>query len=93
VETWYGDGLDRHYAEDVAWAEFQRRIRSDPAFSDVQVHKSARKNVHWASGTVDSEADLARLHSLAAECGIESRRLDGPFAHSISLFVRSRSGV
>lgn len=90
VRAWYADGLDRDHAEDVRWAEFERRFRRDPAFRDVQVHKSERKNVHWASGAVNSEADLARLQSLAAECGIEGRRLDGPFVHSVSLTVRGR---
>jgi hypothetical protein len=75
----------------VRWAEFERRLRLDPAFRDVQVHKSERKNIHWASGTVDSETDLTRLRSLAAECGIEGR-LDGPYMHSVSLTVRGQSG-
>ena len=92
VRAWYADDLDRDHAEDVRWAEFERRLRRDPAFRDVQIHKSERKNVHWASGAVDSEADLARLQSLAAECGIEGRRLDGPFLHSVSLTVRGQPG-
>ena len=66
-------GLDRDYAEDVRWAEFKTRLRQDPAFWDVRVNKSERKDIHWASGTVASEADLDRLRSLAAECGIERR--------------------
>ena len=92
VRAWYADGLDRDHAEDMRWAEFERRFRRDPAFREVQVHKSERKNVHWASGTVETEADLARLHSLAAECGIEGRRLDGPFVQSVSLTVRGQPG-
>ena len=92
VRAWYAHGLDRDHAEDMRWAEFERRFHQNPAFHDVQVHKSERKNIHWASGLVDSEADLTRLEALAAECGIEGRRLDGPFVHSVSLTVRERSG-
>lgn len=89
VRAWYADALDRDHAEDVKWDAFERRVRTDPAFRDVQVNKSERKSIHWASGTVASESDLSRLRSLAAECGIEGR-LDGPYAHSVSLTARAR---
>src|SRR5437867_2998970 len=32
VRAWYDDGLDRDHAEDVRWAEFERRLRRDAAF-------------------------------------------------------------
>jgi hypothetical protein len=92
VGTGYVEGLDRYHANDVSWAEFKRRLRRDPAFQDIQVHKSERKGIYWASRAVDSETDLARLHSLAVECGIDRPRLDGPFVDSVSLSVRGRSG-
>jgi hypothetical protein len=91
VRVWYADGLDGDHAKDVQWTAFERRLRRDPAFRDVQVHKSERKNIHWASGTVESQADLARLRSLAAECGIDGP-LDGPYAQSVSLTVRRQLG-
>jgi len=89
ARAWYADGLDRDHAQDVKWAEFERRVGRDPAFRSVEIHKSERKNIHWASGTVGSAADLARLRYVAAECGIEGR-IDGPYAYSVSLTVRGQ---
>lgn len=88
VRDWYRDGIDLYHAEDLRWAEFERRFRQDRAFADVQVHKTERKEIHWASGSVASQTDLDRLITLAAECGIKDRRLDGPYVHSVSLRVR-----
>jgi hypothetical protein len=87
----YATGMDRYHAEDVKWTEFERLIRRDPALRDVRVNMTGWKHVYWASGTVASEADLDRLKSLASRCGI-GRRLDGPFAHSVSLTVRTQVG-
>jgi len=92
VRAWYTDGLYERYAEDLRWAEFERRLRRDPSFCDVQVHLSELKNIHWASGEFDSDADLARLYSLATDCGIKKRRLDRPFVHSVTLTVRRQPG-
>lgn len=88
VRAWYAAGLDRRHADDVRWTEFERRMRRDSAFQDIQVHKPERKNIHWASGAVDSEADLAGLHSLAAECGIERKRLDKTYVNGLRQSVR-----
>lgn len=87
LNAWYADGLDRDHAEDVKWDQFEKRVRKDPRFQNVQIHKSERKNVYWVTGTVESQADLERLRSLAAECEIDRQRLDGPYVHSISLTV------
>lgn len=87
VQSWYAAGFDRDHAEDMRWAEFERRMRLDPAFRDVTVHESVRKNVHWVSGVLDSESDLARLKAMAIECGIE-QGLEGPFQENKSLSVR-----
>lgn len=92
VRDWYEAGMDRYHAEDVRWAEFERRIGRDPAFRDVRINMTDRKNIYWASGTVASESELDRLKSLASRCGIE-RRLDGPFAHSVSLTVGPPNGT
>lgn len=77
-----------YYVEDVAWGKFKKALQKDPAFKDVSINMTKRKHIHWASGTVPSHADLDRLKLLAAECGISDRRLDGPYAHSVSLFIR-----
>lgn len=71
VRAWYASGRDRHHAADVRWGAFERRLRGQPAFRNVQVEKSKRKNIHWAGGVVDSEEDLTRLKQLAAEYGID----------------------
>ncbi len=85
------NGWDRYHADDLRWAEFKRRLREEPAFRDIRVEKTLRKNIYWAEGEVDSESDLVRLLSLASECGISRQRLDGPYAHSVSLTVRRKS--
>lgn len=86
VRAWYDNGLHRAHAEDVKWNKFENQLRRDPAFRGITVHKTIRYDIHWASGSVNSEADLARVRMLAAECGIQGR-LDGPFAYSVSLTV------
>ncbi len=88
VWDWYATGMARYHGEDVKWTEFERLIRRDAAFRDVRINLTDRKHIYWAGGTVPSEADLDRLMSLASKCGIQ-RRLDGPFAHSVSLTVRA----
>jgi hypothetical protein len=88
VWDWYATGMDRYHAEDVKWTEFEQLIRRDAALRDVRVNLTRRKHIYWASGTVASEADLDRLKSLASQCGIGGQ-LDGPFAHSVSLTVRT----
>lgn len=86
IRRCYENSWDRTHAEDIHWHNFERRCREDLAFKGVQIHKSVRKNIHWASGTVATEADLVRLRSLAVECGI-AERIDGPYASSVSLMV------
>ncbi|MGL5094010.1 MAG: hypothetical protein ACRDD1_00375, partial [Planctomycetia bacterium] len=44
VQAWYTAGLDRYHAEDMKWAKFDRRLRRDPAFREVEIEKSVRKN-------------------------------------------------
>ena len=87
VRDWYDKGLQHRHAEDLQWAEFERLLRRDPAFRNVKINLTDRKHIYWASGTIETEADLDRLRSLAAECGIEGR-IDGPFVHSVSLKAR-----
>jgi hypothetical protein len=92
VRDWYETGMDRYHAEDERWAEFERLLRRDPALRDVRINLTDRYHIYWASGTVASEAELDRLKSLASRCGID-RRLDGPYAHSVSLTVGSSNGT
>ena len=92
VRDWYDKGIDHDHAVAVQWSRFERLIRRDPAFRDVQVKVTARKRIYYVEGTVASEADVDRLKSLALNCGIERVRLDGPYMHSISLRVLSRGG-
>jgi hypothetical protein len=92
VRDWYAKGMDRLHAEDVKWANFERRMRDDPAFKKVKINVTNRKNVYWASGTLPTVADRVRLDQLAEECGIVGRQLDGPFVHSISLTVEGQDG-
>lgn len=87
VRDWYANGMDQYHAEDVKWGKFEQLIRHDPTFPNVRINVTDRKQIYWVSGTVDSESELTRLRSLASQCGIE-RRLDGPFAHSVSLTIR-----
>ncbi len=49
VRAWYADALDRDHAEDMRWAEFERRLRRDPAFRHGEVHESKRKNIHMTA--------------------------------------------
>ncbi len=93
VRDWIDKGMDRQHAEDLMWAEFGVALRRDPAFKNVEIKKSLRKDIYWVSGTVDTEADLERLRSLATRCGISRRRLDGPFQHSVSLIVDGSNRV
>lgn len=86
VQGAYANGAHLIHAEDVRWSTFERRFSQDPAFRFIQIHKTERKNIHWASGTVATEADLARLKGLAVECGIEGG-IDGPYAHSVSVTI------
>lgn len=86
VQGAFANGAHHRYAEDVRWRTFERRCSQDPAFRFIQIHKTARKNIHWASGTVATEADLDRLKGLAVECGIEGG-IDGPYAHSVSVTI------
>lgn len=79
---------NKYHTDDLRWAEFERRFRQDAAFREVRACKTVRKNIHWAEGKVDGENDLIRLRALAVECGITRERLDGPYAHSVSLSVR-----
>jgi hypothetical protein len=89
VRDWYAKGMDSRHAEDVRWANFERRLSEDSTFRNVKINVTDRKNVYWASGTLATEADRKRLDQLAAECGIVDRQLDGPFVHSVSLTVES----
>jgi hypothetical protein len=86
VQGAFANGAHHRYAEDVRWSTFERRCSQDPAFRFIQVHELTPKNIHWASGTVATEADLARLKALAAECGIELR-IDRPNARSVSITI------
>lgn len=92
VHNWYDAGMDRRHAEDVRWAEFGRLVRHDPAFQNVWIRVTTRKQIYWVEGTVASKADLDRLKSLAADCGIARERLDGPYVHSTSLTVVTKGG-
>jgi hypothetical protein len=62
--NWYDTGMDRFHAEDLEYAEFVRTLRKDPAFHNVKPFVSP-KHLFWLRGTVASDADLARLRSLA----------------------------
>jgi hypothetical protein len=73
VWRWYESCLDLQHAEAVKWAEFQSRVRRDPAFRDVVIHRPHPpfKGGYWLSGTVASKADRDRLRMLAIQCGVE----------------------
>lgn len=90
VHNWYDNRLDDDHTKDVKYAELEQSFESDPAFSDLKLNLSKRKHVYWVSGTVDTEADLDRLKSLAAKIGIKGT-LHGPYAHSKSIEVRRSS--
>lgn len=66
VWNWYDTGMDRFHAEDLEYAEFVRVLRKDPAFHNVKASVSP-KHLFWLRGTVASDADLARLRSLAVQ--------------------------
>jgi hypothetical protein len=87
VRDWYAKGMHRQHAEDLQWSQFERLIRRDPAFGNVQITLTDRKHIYYVEGTVPSREDLERLKSLASRCGIERERLDGPFVHSVSLTI------
>jgi hypothetical protein len=93
VRDWFDKGMDHRHAEDVQWAEFGVILRKDPAFKNVEIKKSLRKNIYWVDGVVATEADLDRLQSLATRCGISGRSLDGPFQSSVSLIVEGSNRV
>jgi len=95
VDRWYKSGW--HYRpgtwtfvtpqseEDRNWDAFLREVRKEPAFKRI---KSRRfRGVNWLEGTLESMADLDRLIALARKCGINDRRLDGPYRHSISITI------
>lgn len=87
VRDWYDKGLQYYHAEDVRWSEFGRLMRRDPAFRNVQIRLTHRKHIYYVEGSVASQADLDRLQSLAIDCGIDRKRLDGPYIHSVSIQV------
>lgn len=76
------------YAEKQKWAEFERRVRQDQAFSDIIIQLHRARETHWASGTVATDSDLDRLRALALDCGIEES-IDCPFEDTVSLFVQN----
>ncbi len=86
VQGAYANGAHLIHAEDVRWSTFERRFSQDPAFRFIHIHELTPKNIHWASGTVATEADLARLKALAVECGIEGG-IDGPKVDSVSVTI------
>jgi hypothetical protein len=90
VRNWYETGMDHRHAEDVKYAEFGRELLRDPSFRDLKIN-AGLKNVHWVSGTVASEADLARLYSLAARHGIADRRLDGPYQYRVTIKIAGQT--
>jgi hypothetical protein len=73
VWRWYDSCLDLQHAEAVKWAEFQSRVRQDPAFRDIVIHwpHAHYKSTYWMDGTVASKADRDRLRALAIQCGVE----------------------
>lgn len=88
VRRWDHLGLDWRHAEDVKWGAFESRLRQDPAFRDVQIHRPERKSLYWASGGVASQADLERLKSMAAECGLDRKQFEGPYSPGVRMDVR-----
>lgn len=93
VRDWFDKGLDSRRDEDLRWAEFGSALRRDPAFKNVDIKKSLRKDIYWVSGTVATEADLNRLQSLATRFGISRPSLDGPYQSSVSLIVKGSNRV
>jgi hypothetical protein len=72
-------------AEDLCWVNFKQQLFKDPDFWGVRVRYF--RHVYWVEGSLKSEADLERLIALARQCGIEERRLDGPYVHSVSITI------
>lgn len=73
VSRCYDLCLDLQHAEAVKWAEFQNRVRQDPAFRDIVLYQPhpPLKGGYWMDGTVASKADRDRLRALAIQCGVE----------------------
>ena len=73
VSRCYDLCLDLRHTQAVQWAEFQSRVRQDPAFRDIVIHwpHAHYKSTYWMDGTVASKADHDRLRALAIQCGVE----------------------
>ena len=71
--------------EDLCWSNFKYELTKDPSFRGITIRYF--RSVYWVEGSLKSEADLERLIALAHACGINDRRLDGPYVHSVSITI------
>jgi hypothetical protein len=60
-------GVDREHAKHEEYACFLRNVRENRAFDAVDLYVTP-KDIFWMRGSVATDADLARLESLAARC-------------------------
>lgn len=86
VRHWFRSGYHLPPSEeDQNWDKFGRELRKDRRFRNITHHRF--RGVNWLKGSLQSEEDLEHLVELAKNCGIEDRRLDGPYQHSISITI------